>query len=137
MISETWLQEYNKDLYQIENFNACHITRNNFINNTYNNNAGGGVSILIHNHLNYNTIDNLCISKHEFVDILTISLNINNKNILIIYHYSGIYKSPKADIIVLVILFIHILITFRLRGTFFAGIFNINILNNNKIKYFF
>ena len=71
-----------------------HITRNNFINNTYNNNTGGGVSIFIQNHLKYNTIYNLCISKHEFVDILTISLNINNKNILI----SGIYKSPKADI---------------------------------------
>ena len=83
VISETWLQEYNKDLYQIENYNACHITRNNFINNTYNNNAGGGVSIFIQNHLNYNTIDNLCISKHEFMDILTIYLNINNKNILI------------------------------------------------------
>ena len=41
------------------------------------------------------TIDNLCISKHEFVDILTIYLHFNNKNILI----SGIYKSPKADII--------------------------------------
>ena len=38
VISETWLQEYNKDLYQIESYNACHI-------------------------------------------ILTISLNINNKNI--------------------------------------------------------
>ena len=25
VISETWLQEYNKDLYQIENYNACHI----------------------------------------------------------------------------------------------------------------
>ena len=71
MMSETWLQEYNKDLYQIENYNACHITHNNFINNIYNNNAGGGVSIFIQNHLNYNTIDKLCISKHEFVDIST------------------------------------------------------------------
>ena len=95
VISETWLQEYNKDLYQIENYNACHITRNNSIKNTYNNNTGGGVSIFIQHHLNYNTIDNLCISKHKFVDILKISLNINNKNILI----SGLYKSPKADII--------------------------------------
>ena len=59
VISETWLQEYNKDLYQIEKYNAYHIARNNFIDNTYNNNAGGGVSIFIQNHLNYKTIDNL------------------------------------------------------------------------------
>ena len=60
VISETWLREYNKDLYQIENYNACHITRN-FINNTYNNNTDGGVSIFIQNHLKYNTIDDLGI----------------------------------------------------------------------------
>ena len=134
VISETWLQEYNKDLYQIENYNACHITRNNFINNTYNNNAGGGVSIFIQNHLNYNIMDNLCISKHEFVDILTISLNINNKNILI----SGIYKSPKADIIDFSdFIYTHFNYFSAKRDLFLVGDFNINILiNNNKIKYF-
>ena len=134
VISETWLQEYNKYLYQIENYNACHITRNNFINNTYNNNAGGGVSIFIQNHLNYNIMDNLCISKHEFVDILTISLNINNKNILI----SGIYKSPKADIIDFSdFIYTHFNYFSAKRDLFLVGDFNINILiNNNKIKYF-
>ena len=122
VISETWLQEYNKDLYQIENYNACHITRNNFINNTYNNNAGG-VSIFIQNHLNYNTIDNLCISKHEFVDILTISLNIN-KNILI----SGIYKSPKAYIIDFSdFIYTHFNYFSAKRDLFLVGDFNINM----------
>ena len=34
VISETWLQEYNKDLYKIENYNACHITRRGEYSNT-------------------------------------------------------------------------------------------------------
>ena len=53
------------------------------------------MSIFIQDDLNYNTLDNLCISTPNFVDIVTISLNISNKNIII----SGIYKSPKSNII--------------------------------------
>ena len=66
--------------------------------------------------------------------MLTISLNINNKNILI----SGIYKSPKADIIDFSdFIYTHFNYFSAKRDLFLVGDFNINILiNNNKIKYF-
>ena len=67
------------------------------------------MSILIQDNLNYNTLDNLFISMPIFLDIVTISLNISNQNIII----SGIYKSPKSNIINLAILYIIILICFQ------------------------
>ena len=59
LISQTFLQEYNKDLYNIENDNVFNITRNNFINNKYDNNEGGGNSIFIQNHLYKTFIQNI------------------------------------------------------------------------------
>ena len=64
------------------------------------------------------------MSHNRLLNILTISLNINNKIVLI----SGIYKSPKSDIIdFIVILFIIILMIFSSkRDLFLVGDFNIN-----------
>ena len=61
----------------------------------YKYNIVGEVSIFIKNDLIYNKIDTLCMSNNGLLNILIISLNINNKIVLI----RGIYKSPKADII--------------------------------------
>ena len=103
--------------------------------NTQNNNKyniGLGVSIFIKNDLIYNKIDTLYMSHNELLDILTISLNINNKIVLI----SGIYKSPKADIIYFSDFIYNNFNDFSSkRDLFLLGDFNINILNNNN-KYF-
>ena len=53
------------------------------------------MSICIQDDLNYNTLDNLCISIPNYLDLVTVSLHISNTNIII----SGIYKSPKSNII--------------------------------------
>ena len=56
VITETWLQENNKEIYNTINFNSCHITRINTQHN-YKYNIVGGVSIFIKNDLIYNKID--------------------------------------------------------------------------------
>ena len=55
-----------------------------------------GVSIYIKDTLHVNKIEHICFTKHDFIVIVTINLIINDTNIKI----SGIYKSPKADIII-------------------------------------
>ena len=80
VITETWFQEINKDIYTIDKYNSIHVVRNN--NGITNNNVGGGVSIFIQDDLIYNTLDNLCISIPNFLDIVTLSLNISRINII-------------------------------------------------------
>ena len=68
------------------------------------------------------------------LDILTISLNINNKIVLI----SGIYKSPKADKIDFSdFIYNNVNDISSKRGLFLVGNFNINILNNNNNNKYF
>ena len=71
---------------------VIHVIRKN--KSIKNLNIGGGVSIYIQEHLNVNTLDNLTYSLPDFVDIVSISMLINNKQTII----SGIYKSPNSDI---------------------------------------
>ena len=53
------------------------------------------VSIYIKDTLHVNTIEHICFTKYDFIVIVTINLIIYYTNIKI----SGIYKSPKTDII--------------------------------------
>ena len=48
VITETWLQNHNADIYTINNYNAIHTTRSNT--------KGGGVSIYIKDNLHFNKI---------------------------------------------------------------------------------
>ena len=102
-MTETWLQVNDKELYNINNYNYCHITRiNTQNNNKYN--IGGGVSIFIKNDLIYNKIDTLCMSHNGLLDILTISLNMNNKIVLIsgimIYDVSRVTPCVKKSVLI-------------------------------------
>ena len=96
---------------------------------------GGGVFIFIQDDLNYNTLDNLYISIPNFLDIVTISLNISNTNIII----SGIYISPKSNKINVVDFIYNNINMFSIKNNLFlGGDFNDNILdvNNNNNKHF-
>ena len=88
VISETWLNEYNKDLYFILDYNNIHITRNH--------KRGGGTSILVKKSFKYITIDTLSTTLPNKFYIVTIKLIIPNSKDIII---SGIYKCPEFDII--------------------------------------
>ena len=134
VITETWFQEINKYIYIIEKYNSIHVVRNN--NKVIiNNNVGGGVSIFIQDDLNYNTLDNLCISIPNFLDIVTLSLNIIDTNVII----NGIYKSPKSNIINFSDFIYNTFNMFSVSNNLFlVGDFNVNILdvNNNYNKHF-
>ena len=56
--TETWLNKFNKDLYNIKNYNAIHVTREQ----KHNYNIGGGVTIFLKDHILYDTIDRLSVS---------------------------------------------------------------------------
>ena len=74
------------------------------------------------------------VPHNGLLDILTISLNINNKIVLI----SGIYKSPKADKIDFSdFIYNNVNDISSKRGLFLVGNFNINILNNNNNNKYF
>ena len=133
VITETWFQEINKDIYTIDKYNSIHVVRNN--NGITNNNVGGGVYIFIQDDLIYNTLDNLCISIPNILDIVTISLNISNTNIII----SVIYKSPKSNIINFSDFIYNNFNMLSVKNNLFlVGDFNVNILdiNNNYNKHF-
>ena len=93
VISETWLNEYNKYLYFILDYNNIHITRNH--------KCGGGTSIFVNKSFKYITIDTLSTTLPNTCVIVTIILIIPNSKDIII---SGIpliyiYKCPEFDII--------------------------------------
>ena len=72
------------------------------------------------------------MSHNGLLDMLTITLNINNKIVLI----RGIYKSLKADIIDFSdFIYNNFNDISSKRDLFLVGDFNINILNNNNNTY--
>ena len=64
-ISETWLQEHNKTLYNIRGYNHEYVIRTNRV--------GGGVSLFIHSSLNYKVRTDLTLSLED-VNILFIEI---------------------------------------------------------------
>ena len=126
VITETWLQNHNADIYTINNYNAIHTTRINT--------KGGGISIYIKDNLNFNKIENIFFTEHDFIDIVTINVIINNKKIII----SGIYKSPKADIIRFSDLIYNMFSNISAKNyLYLVGDFNINILMDNLTNKYF
>ena len=128
VISETWLNEYNKDLYFILDYNNIHITRNH--------KRGGGTSIFVKKSFKYITIDTLSTTLPNKFDIVTIKLIIPNSKDIII---SGIYKCPEFDIINFLDEIYNLFNTLSTDNTIFlCGDFNIDILKLTcpKVSHF-
>ena len=54
-LTETWLNENNKDDYVLDGYEVCHTVRKN--------RKGGGVAVYIKNGINYKVIEEFCINK--------------------------------------------------------------------------
>ena len=75
VISETWLNAYNKDVYFIEDYNNIHITRDH--------KRGGGISLFISNTLKYTSIHSLCTTSPNQFDMVMVKIIIpNSKDII-------------------------------------------------------
>ena len=74
IITETWLNTNNINLFNINEYNSKHTIRKN--------GRGGGVSIHILDNLKYDIIDNLCYS-NNVCEIATIKIISNNSNIIV------------------------------------------------------
>ena len=70
VISETWLNVYNKYLYFIDDYNNMHITRDH--------KRGGGISLFINTKLKYISIDALCKTSPNQFDRVTDKIIIPN-----------------------------------------------------------
>ena len=123
IITETWLNTNNINLFNINEYNSIHTIRKN--------GRGGGILI----NIKYDIIDNLCYS-NNICEIATIKILSNNSNIIV----SGIYRPPNA----LLLEFINTIQTIfdnfpNNNNIFCGGDFNINLFNhrnNALIKYF-
>ena len=85
-ISETWLKSYNKDIYELEDYNTAHTIQ-------YNDMKGGGTSIYIKKGLSFTKIENLSLSIANAFDKVTVRLNIGDTNKSTII--SAIHKPPN------------------------------------------
>ena len=128
VISETWLNVYNKDLYFIEDYNNIHITRDH--------KRGGGISLFIIKKLKYISIDALFTTSPNQFDMVTVKIIIPKSKDIII---SGIYKYPEFDIINFSDIIYNLFNTFTTDNILYlCGDFNIDILqlNSSKVSHF-
>ena len=86
-LTETWLNENNKDDYVLDGYEVCHIVRKN--------RKGGGVAVYIKNGINYKVIEEFCINKDNCFECVTVDLcGVMKKNIRI----SVMYRQPGSNI---------------------------------------
>ena len=121
-LCETWLNDANKDLYQLDNFNHVHRTRKY---------KGGGVSLFIHESINFTVRDDLCSYISDTVESVFIEIDkdvFKTKTNLIV---GEIYKPPNSSIIDFtenIESLLHILHRKKYL-CYILGDFNINLLN--------
>ena len=88
-LSETWLKEYNQDIYEIEGYEHISQLREN--------KAGGGVSIYVKNNINFKIRNDLSCNNHDhqllWVELDKLDLD-SDTNIII----GAIYRRPGSDI---------------------------------------
>jgi len=124
-ITETWLSDLNLDNCHLEGYSSENAFRSN--------RNGGGVSLLIDNHLNYKRRTDLQVFCPEieslFIEIPKESLN-SHKNTVI----GIIYRPPGTDIESFLTIIDDMLNKIRIdtKNIFIMGDFNINLLNSES-----
>ena len=78
-ITETWLTNFNKDLFQLEGYHAYHLVRHT--------NPHGGVSLFVSKSIQTEIIDSLTLV-NELIEINTIKIKVSNTS----YVISAIYR---------------------------------------------
>ena len=121
-ITETWLKESTKQLYSLDGYQPIHICRPD--------RSGGGVSLLIKDHLEYTVRTDLCVSEAS-VESLFIEIDKNvvgkNKNVIV----GVIYRPPDTDMKKFNECIEPLLTKIKLEDkiSYLLGDYNINLLN--------
>ena len=125
-ITETWLKESTKQLYSLDGYKPLHICRPD--------RSGGGVSLLIKDHLQYTVRDDLCLLSVASAESLFIEIDKDvvgkNKNILV----GVIYRPPDTDMKIFNECLEPLLNKIKLEDKipYLLGDYNINLLNTES-----
>ena len=121
-ICETWFNEFNMNLFELQGYTSFHTIRNH--------KKAGGVSICIKSSFYTNKIVILSLS-NLYIDTITIEIKLDTRNIII----SSIYRSPslEKDSFVYLNNFIEKFNVYNGKHIFLCGDFNIDILKANTI----
>lgn len=112
ILTETWTNDFSKfDLYKIRNYNRFSCSRENSI--------GGGVMIYVNNR---HTAKLVSTSNFEYIESVSISLTLNQKEFLV----HSIYRPPNSHVESFIKALESLLMTKN--STIIAGDFNINKL---------
>ena len=83
--TESWLNENNKNLYNIDSYNSFHNLRTD-------GRRGGGISVYVSKNLDAKIIEKFTI-KEKYIETLFVEISRENKRILI----ASVYKPNKSD----------------------------------------
>ena len=125
-ICETWFNEFNMNLFELQGYTSFHTIRNH--------KKAGGVSIYIKSSFSTNKIVILSLS-NLYIDTITIEIKLDTRNIII----SSIYRSPslEKDSFVYLNNCIEKFNVYNGKHIFLCGDFNIDILKANTITDYF
>ena len=130
-VTETWLKEYNENLYQIDGYTFISLVRSNC-------RIGGGVGIYINNNINFEVRADLNRS-NELIECIFIEITVNNSKVnktktdKVIF--GSIYRPPGGDILSFcneINSILCILDKKNYKLSVFSGDFNIDIIKSTS-----
>ena len=119
-ITETWLEDGNKDTFDLEGYKVIHVVRNR--------KRGGGCSLYVNELFNFNIVKPFCMSQTNMFECVTVDLEIkNHTNIKVVC----VYRAPGNSISDFNKKWEEILQKMSLgnKDIYICGDFNINLLN--------
>ena len=86
-MTETWLNESNADVFQLEGYDLCHKNENRVAKH------GGGVAFFIKSIINYTIIEQLMVDVENVFECITVKLLLKTQIIA-----SCLYRKPSSKI---------------------------------------
>ena len=122
--SETWLDEVGNSLYELPSYISKHQVRYD--------RKGGGVSIYIHNSLNFKVLSNLCTNSVD-IESLSIELSLDNKRSTF---FNVLYRPLNGKIEPFETFLVKLLSSIQKanKDLYIAGNFNLNLLDHESNK---
>ena len=129
VFTETWLTKCKADMCEFQDYSSVHLLRPVDQNIDFKE-RGGGISIFVHNTLQYKPRRDLDVIL-PYMECCFVEVNYNNKKYLI----AGMYRIPNTDIDLFLDKFNEIIEPLKITSeVIIVGDFNINLLNNDSYK---
>ena len=129
IFTETWLTKDKEDMCKFQGFSPIHLLRPTDLNTDFKV-RGGGISIFVHNSIQYQHRSELDVIL-PYMECCFIEINFNNKKYLI----AGIYRIPNTEINDFIDKFNEIIEPLKASSeVIILGDFNINFLTNDEYK---